>query len=45
MGIGFQQVERQKEGILIECNDTNELTDQDAKIELGYGFTRTKDTF
>lgn len=34
MDIGFQQVEREKKGILIECNDTNGLTDQDESIEL-----------
>lgn len=28
MGIGFQQVEREEEGIPIECNGTNGLADK-----------------
>lgn len=45
MGIAFQQVEREEAGIPIECNDTNGLTDQDAKIALAYGLTRAKILF
>lgn len=41
MGIGFQQVGREEEGIPIEYNGTSGLTGQDARIELGYGFGQT----
>lgn len=38
MDIGFQYVEREEKEIVIECIDTNGLTDQDARIELRYEF-------
>ena len=33
MSIGFLQVEREEEGIPVECSDTNGLTVKDARVE------------